>query len=309
MLNEYALIPDIFDRGAYSDPALIEVCLPHLKEPLLQEALVRDLYDGYWRNYCLANAGTLHRLTKEILRKLISGNRLRLWPKSAAPQPATPLDWCNEALDGRTGGLPTGVIAAHSTKQHFPSRNEVASIEKLTGTAWWHRRSPSLTVTRTTASYLGALGRVLSQANSLMFIDPNLDPSSNNYREFSQLLLPLASRPLKPKVEIHRSFCRGDGPARTFPTEADWKGSFSSLSAVLRPSGLSVELFLWEDFHERYLITDVIGISVPAGFDVTAKPDDWSTWGRLGREDRDRFQRMFDPAARNRRLYWRIPLA
>jgi hypothetical protein len=60
---------------------------------------------------------------------------------------------------------------------------------------------------------------------------------------------------------------------------------------------LSAEVFFWDDFHERYLIADVIGISVPAGFDVTSKPEEFSTWGRLGRADKDKIQRMFDPAA------------
>src|SRR5262249_8981782 len=144
-------------------------CLPHLKEPLLQEALVRDLYGGYWRNYCLANAGSLHRLTKEILHKLISGNRLRLWPRSIAPQPVTPVDWCNEALATGAGGPPSGIIAAHTAKQYFPHVSEIASIEALAGANWWQRRSPSLTLERTTASYLGALDRILAHANSLMF--------------------------------------------------------------------------------------------------------------------------------------------
>lgn len=308
MLDEYALVPDIFDPGAYTHPERIEMCLPHLKEPLLQEALVRDLYDGHWREYCLASAGTLHRLTKEILRKLIAGNRLRRWPKSAAAKPATPVDWCNEALATSAAVVPDGVIAAHSTKQHFLQANEVTSIEKLTGSTWWQRRSPSRTHARTTASYLAALSRVLAQANSLMFIDPNLDPSSPNYREFGQLLLPLASRTVKPRVEIHRSFCRGDGPNRTFPTEADWKASFAPLGTVLRPTPVSAEVFLWEDFHDRYLISDVIGIMVPGGFDVTTDPNARSTWGRLGREDRDGIQRMFDPAAQQRRLYWRFKI-
>jgi hypothetical protein len=131
-----------------------------------------------------------------------------------------------------------------------------------------------------------------------MFIDPNLDPSSYSCREFGQLLAPLAQRPIKPRIEIHRSLCRGDGPARTFPTEADWKASFAALGRALEPQRLTAEVFCWDDFHERYLIADVVGISVPAGFDVTRRANDWSTWGRLGRGDKDKIERLYDPAAR-----------
>lgn len=297
MLEEYALVPDIFDQAAYSNPAYIEMCLPHLKEPILQEALVRDLCDGGWSAYCLANAGGLHRLCKEILRKLQQNNRLRRFPRQNGAVPASNLDWCQEALAAHKIEPLRGIIAAHATRQQI-AVPEVASIEKLTGTPWWQARSPSVTVDRKTADYLKVLDRVLRQANSLMFIDPNLDPSSHNYRDFVQLLTPLAQRSPRPRIEIHRSFCKGDGPARTFPTEADWKGAFSQLGNQLAAQGLTAEVFFWDDSQERYLIADVIGISVPAGFDVTGRPNDCSTWGRLGRADKDNIQRLFDPAAR-----------
>lgn len=306
MLDEYALVPDIFDQAAYSNPAFIEMCLPSLKEPILQEALVRDLCGGGWSQYCMQNSGNLHRLCKEIIKKLVQNNRLRRFPRQGASDPACSKDWCQEGVNSISVMEPlTGVIASHTTKQFFPN-SEVASIEKITGAIWWQGRSPSVTVDRKTADYLRVLHRVLMQANSLMFIDPNLDPSGHNYRDFWQLLAPLGQRAVKPRVEIHRSFCKGDGAARTFPTEADWKTSFDALDQALKASGITAEVFFWQDFHERYLIADVIGISVPAGFDVTGKQDDWSTWGRLGRDDKDKIQRLFDPAARQASLKWRF---
>jgi len=306
MLDEYALVPDIFDQAAYSNPAFIEMCLPHLKEPILQEALVRDLCDGGWSQYCLQNSGSLHRLCKEILKKLVQNNRLRRFPRQGISDPANAKDWCQEGVSSISVTEPlTGIIASNATKLGFPA-NEVASIEKLTGTPWWQSRSPSVTVDRKTAEYLRVLHRALLQANSLMFIDPNLDPDSHNYREFGQLLAPLASRAIKPRIEIHRSFCKGDGKARTFPTQADWESSYAALGRELRALGIQADVFGWDDFHERYLIADVVGISVPAGFDVTGKQDDWSTWGRLGRDDKDKIQRLFDPAARKTKWQFTI---
>lgn len=308
MLDEYALVPDIFDPAAYSNPAFIEMCLPHLKEPLLQEALVRDLCDGGWSQFCTDNAGTLHRLCKEILKKLAQNNRLRRVPRYGAVGPGCSADWCGEGVAGAAAESLTGVIAGHQTKEAFVAVAEVASIEKLTGTNWWQGRSPSATVDRKTSEYLRVLRRVLVQANSLMFIDPNLDPSSFNYREFHLLLAPIAQRAVMPRIEIHRSFCRGDGQARTFPTEGQWRASFAGLHGALRTLNLVGEVFCWDDFHERYLIADVVGISVPAGFDVTARQNDFSTWGRLGREDKDKIQRLFDPAARGAALKFRFSI-
>ena len=171
MLDEYVLVPDIFDPAAYSNPAFIEMCLPHLKEPLLREALVRDLCDGGWSRYCNENAGTLHRLCKEVLRKLESGNRLRRFPRKGDTAPARAVDWCREGLRAHAIDAVTGIIAGHATKQDFPD-SEVASIESLTSVLWWQRRSPSITLDRKTVSYLSLLRRVLLQANSLMFDRP-----------------------------------------------------------------------------------------------------------------------------------------
>jgi hypothetical protein len=56
-------------------------------------------------------------------------------------------------------------------------------------------------------------------------------------------------------------------------------------------------------FHEA-----IVGISVPAGFDVTGKQDDWSTWGRLGRDDKDSVQRLFDPSMRQGSLKFRFKI-
>lgn len=305
MLDEYALVPDIFDPAMYSNPAFIEMCLPHLKEPLLQEAVVRDLCGGGWSAFCFQNAGTLHRLCKEILKKLRANNRLRCFPQQNCTAPGSAMEWCQEGLAGHGISPLTGIIAAHDTKEHCAAA-EVACIERLSGTTWWQARSPSVTLDRKTVNYVRVLDRVLQQANSLMFIDPNLDPSSRNYREFGQLLAPVAGRVVKPRIEIHRSLCKGDGPARIFPTEADWRAAFAPFSGTLEAQGLTAEVFCWDDFHERYLVADVIGISVPAGFDITTKPDDWSTWGRLGRDDKDAIQRLFDPAARAASLKWRF---
>jgi hypothetical protein len=121
-----------------------------------------------------------------------------------------------------------------------------------------------------------------------------------------KILAPLAQRVVKPRIEIHRSFCKGDGPERTFPTEADWKISFDTLRTALGSLGLTAEVFFWDDFHERYLIADIVGVSAPAGFDVTGRANDWSTWGRLGRDDKDKIQRLFDPASRADKLKWRF---
>jgi hypothetical protein len=40
----------------------------------------------------------------------------------------------------------------------------------------------------------------------------------------------------------------------------EWKASFAEFADVLRNLGLSAEVF-FDDFHERYLITDIVGVA------------------------------------------------
>lgn len=56
MLDEFVLVPDIFDPAAYSNPAFIEMCLPH-STAAPAEALVRDLRDGGWSRFCMEHSG------------------------------------------------------------------------------------------------------------------------------------------------------------------------------------------------------------------------------------------------------------
>ena len=304
MLEEYAIIPDVFDPSAYSNPAYADMCLAQIKAPLLHDALVRDLRDGAWGRYCQGRIG-LHRLAGEILRKLATANRLHRCRSCGADGADTGEGWCRESLATISAMPLTGVIAAHVTKalSTFSKDARVASIEKLPGTGWW-KNPCSRTMLRQTGAYLDALARVLPQANSLMFIDPNLDPASHNYRDFPKLLLPLQSRGIKPRVEIHRSLCRGDGRARTFPTVDEWKHDFSAWGDLLGQASLTADIYFWHDFHDRYLVTDVIGLSIPAGFDTTTNPNDLTTWSRVSPHDREQWQRQFDPAVRASELEW-----
>ncbi|MBP7947896.1 MAG: hypothetical protein KA191_17795, partial [Verrucomicrobia bacterium] len=81
-----------------------------------------------------------------------------------------------------------------------------------------------------------------------------------------------------------------------------WKGRFEGLGRTIGDAGLRAEVFLWEDFHNRRVISNVVGIACGNGFDEqhNAEPD---TWSRLPRDERDRIQREFDPAVGRGRWY------
>ena len=74
------------------------------------------------------------------------------------------------------------------------------------------------------------------------------------------------------------------------------------ISDKLRAAGLQAEVFVWDDFHDRYLISNLVGISLPHGLGTTRDPYSVTRWTRLGRNDRDGVQREFDPASKRHGL-------
>ena len=81
-------------------------------------------------------------------------------------------------------------------------------------------RSPSNRVLRNTPAYIQALRLVLANSNSLMFIDPHVDPSRPRYQNFIQLLL-AARRAPATRLEIHRCCYEGPPGNRTVFTGAN----------------------------------------------------------------------------------------
>lgn len=297
MLAEYALVPDIFDSACYSSPAVCDVHLAQLKGVLLEEALIRDLRGGEWSGYFKAGIDRWHHRAKELHKKLVQQRRLRPVPAARAQAATTDRDWCTEAIASHTAEPLSGVIAGDRIAADFRQESAVASIERLPNAVWWQRRSPSVRLPRTVEGYLTCLGLALSHANSLMFIDPHIDPRRQGYRGFKALLAATSRAVAPPLIEIHRVCYEGSGPGRRVLANDIWRELFQDvLGAPLASAGLTAEIFIWDDFHDRYLISDLIGISLPNGFDVSHNPKELTTWTRLGRANRDDVQREFDPA-------------
>lgn len=310
VLGEYALTPDVFDSSCYGNDELCALLLTGVKDALLDDGLVKDLRDGEWHEIFTNGDRTWHNKGKELLKKLITQKRLIQCPAQGAQTPQSDVEWCHEALAVHGASPLNGIIVTNDIATAFSSEPIVAPIQKLSNTNWWNGRSPSLRLERTLADYRDALKPVLSFANSIMFIDPHLKPSLPRYHDFSLLLCDCGNRTPIPLIEVHRVCYEGSGSARQFPQpqaiEADFR---NALGSALTSANVTIDIFVWDDFHDRYLISDLVGISLPNGFDTTAAARRQTTWTRLGRKDRDDLQREFDPASNRHALRhrFRIP--
>ena len=307
LLTEYALTPDVFDVSSYTSEEVCGLHLQSLKEVLLQEGLVRDLRLGDWGRLFVGSDRSWHKGVKELFMQLKMQKRLVSFPPVGKVAPATDADWCNEALATHQKRALAGIIVSDGLAVAHQSNAVVAPVGRLASTPWWTGRSPSLRLPRTLRAYQGALDLVLRHAKSLMFIDPYLDLSDRHqYGDFMTLMDLAGGRTPAPVIEIHRAAWYGGGQSK-LPKIAEVEAALTpGLTACARRTGLTFQVFLWQDLHDRYLISDLLGISLPHGFSTTKAPNAVTTWTRIGREDRDDIQREFDVAKRQPKHQFKV---
>ena len=300
LLAEYAITPDVFNVASYTSEEVCELHLKTIREPMLTDGLVRDLRDGEWRRLFTNDARAWHRRGKELIKNLATQGRLIQFLPVLPDSPPDDQGWCAEALATHNDRAFTGgIIVTEPIKNTWPNEPLVARIDQLESAQWWAARSPSVTLARMLADYKQHLDPVLRCSNSLLFIDPYLDPKKPGYCHIGTLLKIAGGRTPPPKIEIHRHSREG----REDKNSTYFKNRFrTELEKPLLAAGLQVEVFVWDRFHDRYLISNLIGISLPNGFDTTPDPGAVTRWTRLGRNDRDNVQREFDVAAGRRKL-------
>ncbi len=309
LLAEYGLIPDVFDTTCYSTADLADAHLQHLKEILLCEGVVRNFRDGAWLKEFEGETRPWHKRGRELLKKLVTQNRLQLDRPHLATAPTTDIEWCDEAIASHRTRALGGIISTQSTSEQFSKEPLVAPITKLSSAAWWANRSPSVRLGRNLSDYKRHLEPVLGCANSIMLIDAHCDPSIQRYADISPLICYVAGRNPQPVIEIHRVCYVGSGARREIVTPGTWEDRFNqAMGPQLAAAGLRVEVFIWDEFHDRYVISDLVGIALLNGLDTTTAPDARTTWSRLGRVDRDDIQREFDPAAKRHQLRHRFTI-
>jgi len=297
LLSEYSLTPGVFDVRSYSSEEVGDLYLQKLKDVMLNEGLVRDLRNGEWKQVFADKDISLHKRGKELLKKLIKQNRLKSFLPVLPHKPKSDDGWCEEALASHQKESLMGIITADETGQRYKDNILVASINKINNAPWWRERGSSVRLQRSITEYIEHLRLILGCSNSIMFIDPNIDPNKPNYRDFRKLIDGICERQHIPLIEIHRKLVDGSGRQGKMVSVSEWKKRFKDYFYFLDDKiRKKIEIFIWDDFHDRYVISDLIGINLPQGIDTSKEPQSITTWTRLKRTDRDDVQREFDKA-------------
>lgn len=309
MLVEYAILPDVFSPSTYDSPEASKHHLSLLKDAIRSRGLVRNLHAGSWLRFVQENRDRWDMSRIKELLKVILRDRLCDSAACGEAVPSTATEWCQEALESHLVSPLQGIIADQPTADLHKDENLIAAATQLTEKTWWLGGKNSIELKRSTDDYLQALGPTLKHSKSIMFVDPHLDPTRPDYRSIVELLKACGTRTLAHRIEIHRVCFSGSGIDRNVNVPlAEWEERFKSrLGQIIQQMGLHVEVFLWDDFHDRYLISNLIGILMPNGFDTDARMS-VTRWARLDRDHRDSVEKEFDPESSRHKLRHRFSI-
>ena len=310
LLSEYAVTPDVFNLGCYKSRDLGKTHIGQLQQVFLTEGLVRDLRNGAWHKLLKNDCD---KWVKKVLKNLELNGRLVPSDPALSHTPLSDREWCDEALESHKPTPLNGIIVSDATERTYRGNQLVESVNKISDlnkAKWWSPIDSSLRLNRTIEDYKDALELIFRHANSIMFIDPYIYPAQGNYVDFIQLLEAAGNRPSqspRPFVEIHskiRKIRKKNGElANKEENRRIMENTFrNEFGPVLSRSNLKAEVFIWDDFHDRYLISDLVGIQMSNGFDTSTGPLK-TIWSRIGRTDREAVEHDFDASIKDAEKY------
>jgi len=291
LISEYCITPDVFDISCYADKKICGLYLEQLLSFILEEAIVCDLCTGKWSSW-IKKSPHSHPHTKfKILATFKKEGRIHFAQNfcSGNVNQYEYENWLDVAIKYYKRNPSTKIITSTHQISKLPKsvHKDFKPIEKIAS----FPRHSSIRLERKTAAYLTILKPIFKYSNSLMFIDPYLHLGHKDYREFIQLLEAIVKdrdekiQSLQPKIEIHTS-CQNANPE-------DMKASFIKKTKHL---GLKITVYIWDDFHDRFLISNLIGINLNQGFSIgNPKDKEKTTWQRLSRTDKEDIEREFHP--------------
>jgi hypothetical protein len=305
MFAELAISPSVFLGASFAAPEVCDAHLSGLKDVLLHATLTRNLRDGEYLNCLRGNPG-LHERAKELLKAMFKQRRFVPHTTILPQELETPSAWTHEAIASHGQHPLQGILSCQAVKAEFRETPLVADVARRGSALWWQQEvlRSSWSIPRTIADYKRLLMPLYRQANSIRIVDPHVDPTRQGYRDFGELLYPLANRAEKPTIEIHRVCYRTSGGTKTLLKEAELNEIFRGLSDQLRARGLSAGVFVWADEHDRHILSDIGGVHLGNGLDVSQDPNAVVTWSRIDRTTQDDIARRHDPSVNGRFLNW-----
>lgn len=300
MFYEISITPSVFKTDCYTSRDVCDAEMRGIWSDLNSCLVIRDLRSGDWFREMWRDKTHSPHFAQKLLKVLRDDKRFRRFAPALADLPVDSNGWCREALASHAREALSGILSCSLVKADHNSDPLVCDIvRRHQPNSWWTQlvAGGSPRVRRNTAGFLQNLEVFLKCSNHLVFMDPNLDPQRNDYREFKNLLLAACrSDGVQPFIEIHR-VCYEGMNERKIVNNLEWETRFrNALKPVLQPVGLDAEVFIWPEEHDRHILSNLGGIHMGNGLSINNNPNSRTTWTRLSRNSADEVRRQFDPS-------------
>lgn len=257
MLREYAVEPHAIGSDWNTFRYLIE------KFGFDRGRLISRFPKRWLRDVYSASAGFTDLQRKYLEEMLAQAKKYKVVP-SGRPYDPSLGGWLDNAL-AQHGVAPFHAIISEVNATGQEVVLKAADVDDLTPLMI----SPhTWEVARVGTVLADAISPMLRAARTLLFVDPYFDIREARYQETLQACLEIvqSNNAGGTRCEIHYR----DHDTRP-PPEIVERQAHRWLDGII-PDGMSIALFAWqekaggEDFHARYLLSDVGGIGVDAGF-------------------------------------------
>ena len=299
MLYEYAMTPDLFDSNFLNTNDPNGIILVEILRGLAQYGLLANLNRGSWIRHVEVRANTLSPALKDkilsCLKILNDRNRLVKHPKSMMGNPRTGCDWLKLALVSHNRIPFHAIILSQALIDNCKCECSefVEYSASLDSSQWINCKKRTLTLTKTSAKYCFYLAPLLRYARKLALVDPYLKcvkRYTDTISICSKLLGNRGHGRLNCQIEIH-TLADNQNPHRCIDDcLAEWKKKLQFLADKAQHE---FRVFLWENkpesesMHDRFILTDQCGFSIPGGLDCRNPSDPNSTdWSLLDEDAR-----------------------
>lgn len=308
MLYEFAMTPELFGAPFATCNQRAEDILPELLRKIAENGMLANLNKDQWFDHVkkerLATLSESSPVLKDkiltCLKVLHDRHRLVRHPKSKSGNPGADRDWLNLVFESHEKIRFDAIISSKelmedSGRECDEFRDVLCSLEL----PLWGSRTLSLT--KTEDWYRRALRPVLRHARSLTLVDPYMNTDKRYFRTVELCSELLGKRVhderRKGRIRIHALIKNQKPDYKEVDAYLDfWEEKLASLRDK---HGHRFQVFLWdkkkidsESMHDRFILTDQCGISVPGGLDCRGGETDWSL---LDDDVRQRREADYDP--------------
>lgn len=312
MLYEFAMTPNLFDASVVDPDPRAGVVLVEVLKGIAENGLLANLHKDRWlRHVQEQRISTLPPNFRDriltLLNLLYDRHRLVRHPKRQAGDPATDFDWLQLALDSHNRVPFHGILLSQDLIDGCEHNCDafVEFLGALDSPQWEARRGRTRTLRKCDADYRSALAPLVRHSRVLQLVDPYLNAQETRYFNTvdlcSELMGQRVQERLAGRIDIHAEARRQRPDGLTIEQYLDlWENKLRPLAAR---DHHRFRVHLWEcqaggeSMHDRFVLTDQCGISVPGGLDCRTHSHANSTdWTLLDEVSRTRRWSDYDPA-------------